>query len=269
MTTEPRERDLDLAWIEPPPHQLRETIDPEALGQLADDIAAQGLLQAIGVREIEPERRYQIGFGHRRYLAHHLLRRHTIRARVWPANADLLAISIAENHFRKDLNPIEDARAMRALEERGEPIPHIARRYRISEATVRARLHLLSLPTDLQHAIATGALSVAVAMSLADVDYEEYRTSLIAEAERTGASARVAAVWVAAYAADRDRIVSNHLTVQEIVARREEYVIYFRCDACRTEVPYPDTESRRFCRACAAVLSKGLTDFFADIAPDA
>ena len=149
---------------------------------------------------------------------------------------------------------------MRQLMARGEPIPHIARRYRVSDNTVRARLALLELPEDLQQTIDQASLSVSVAVSLAAIDHLEYRASLIDEAKRTGATARVVAVWAAHYAADRDRIVSNHLTVQEIALGRETYVVYVACDACHAEVPYTNTRGRRFCGSCDDQLTAALQD---------
>ena len=253
------EHEIPMGQIQPPPHQLRQTIDPEALGRLADDIAVRGLLQGIGVVRAVDEDSFTIGYGHRRFLAHGLLGRATIRARVYPPGTDLLDIAIAENEFRKDLNPIEDARAMRQLIERGEPVPHIARRYRVSEATVRARLGLLDLPEDLQEGIAGGRLSVAVASALAVVDHDDYRASLIAEAQRNGASARVVAVWTAHYHADRDRIVANHLTVAAIVERREAFIVYVPCDACKEPKPYTETRGMRFCNDCAGELLAALS----------
>jgi ParB/RepB/Spo0J family partition protein len=254
------EQTLPLDVINEPPHQLRSSIDPTKLGRLADDIAARGgLLQRIGVRD-DGDGRYTIGFGHRRYLAHKLLGWPAIEARVWPASVDLLDIAIAENEFQEKLNPMEDARAMHQLAERGEPLAHIARRYRTTEATVRGRLALLDLPADLQEAIEQGRLALVVAVALADVDHDEYRASLIAEAQRTGASARVVAVWTAAYNADRDRFIANHSTVAEIVQHREQFIVYVPCDACHVDTPYTATEARRFCKDCLGELTRALAE---------
>ena len=260
MTSEPYEDLIALALIQEPPHQLRETIDAEQLGELADDIAAHGLLQAIGLRVEAHGASFTIGFGHRRFLATRLLGRDVIRSRVWPAGTDLLEIAVSENHFRKDLNPIEDARAMRAFHERGEPLVHIARRYRCSEGTVRQRLALLDLPEDVQRALAMGTLNVSVAEILGAIDHDEYRRSLIDEAMRTGATARVANVWAAHYASDRSRIVANHLSATAIAESRTAYVVYYPCDACRREVPYEQTRQRRFCAPCTDELSAALID---------
>lgn len=241
---------IPLAQINPPPHQLRETIDAESLGALADDIGGHGLLQAIGVSGPDTGGRYTIGFGHRRFLAHQLLQRPDVRARVWPPGTDLLDIAVAENHFRKDLNPIEDARAMRQFVERGEPIISIARRYRCSDGTVRQRLALLELPTDVQAAIERDEISVAVGQILGSIDHDDYRRSLIDEATRGGTSARIANVWAAHYVAERERIIHNRLAVQEIIAQRADFILYAPCDGCQEAVPYDQTRGLRFCPGC-------------------
>ena len=86
------ERELRCDLIDEPPHRLRGEIDPERLGALADSIAAEGLHQAVGVCGPRADGRYVVGFGHRRLLAHRLLGRPTVRARVYPEGTDLLLI---------------------------------------------------------------------------------------------------------------------------------------------------------------------------------
>jgi ParB/RepB/Spo0J family partition protein len=260
MDTFPLNMTLSTATINEPPHQLRETIDAEALGELADDIAGHGLLQPIGVCGPDSDHRYTIGFGHRRLLAHRLLGRDTIAARVWPQGTDLLDISVAENYFRRDLNPIEDARAMAQFRARDEPIALIARRYRCSPATVERRLALLALPIDVQDAIARGQINASVGEILASIDHEDYRRSLLEEAARSGTSARIANVWAAHYASDRARIIGNHLTVAAIVESRTAFIVYVTCDACRRDVNYTDTRGRRFCVDCDQTLTAALTE---------
>lgn len=241
---------IPLALIDEPPHQLRDEISEEDLGELADDIACNGLLQAIGVQEQPGSGRFTIGYGHRRYLAHVRLRREAIRARIYPATVDLVEIAISENRFRKDLNPIEDAKAMRALLDRGKPLAYVSRLYRCSAATVDARLRLLAMPADIQRAIAAGQLSVSVASALSEVDHDSYRGELIEEAIRHGASARVVNVWVATYQAGRERIIENHETVRDIIRQAESYVVMVRCELHGDNVPITETVGLRPCRDC-------------------
>jgi ParB/RepB/Spo0J family partition protein len=245
-------RRIPLSQISEPEDPARLSMEPEALGALADSIAAEGLHQPIGVRGPMADGSYQLGFGHRRYCAHLLLQRTEIDCKVYPAATDLALMRVTENGQREGLTPIEEAHECDKFMKRVGSAAAVARMFRRSDQWVRARLALLELPDDLQRAVHNGQLGTAVATTLSRVDHDAYRSSLIDEAERSGASAHVVAVWVAHYEADKGRIVQNHLTVQEITERRAEYVVYFACDGCSGQVPYTETRAMRFCAKCAA-----------------
>lgn len=251
---------VGLGLILEPSHKLRDTIDPERLGELADSIAAEGLHQPIGLRGPNPDGLYEIIWGHRRYLATKLLQHDTISARLFPWATDPLLASISENMQRVDLDPIEEAKAVRKLLDQGRAICEIARMFRRSQAWVSMRLELLGFWPDILDAIQRHGLKLSVAQAIQDVDHQEYRAELLREALRTGASAATAAVWRQHYLADRERIVSNHLVIEEIKSRREAWVIYVPCEACGVDTDYRETESWRFCIRCGGELRAQLRD---------
>lgn len=247
---------IPLALVSPPSHRLRGEIDAEKLAELADSMAAEGLHQPVGVRGPDNGGRFEIIWGHRRYLAAMQLRWTDIPARVFPTEYDPLLASVSENLQRADLNPVEEARAVKQFLDRGDPLSYVARMFRRSQTWVRDRLDLLSFPADIVAAIEAGTLPLAVARELAGVDHDDYRASLVTEAQRVGASAATAQVWRAHYLADRERIVTNHATVEEIMSRREQWVIYADCESCRRPTDFRQTRSFRFCPEC----SRAVTD---------
>ena len=242
--------EIPLDAIREPEHQLRERIEPQALGELADSMAAEGLHQAIGVRGPDPQRRYHLVWGHRRYLAARLLAWRFIAARVFPLEYDPLLAAVSENLQRTDLTPLEEARACPRFVERGQPVPAIARLFRRTDVWVRERLALLDLPEDLQAVVAERTLPLAVVRVLGDIDHAEYRVELIREALRVGATAATAELWRAHYLTDRERILHNRETVQEISSRREAWKIMVPCELCAEDHEYPDTVSLRICGPC-------------------
>lgn len=246
---------VPLALIREPGHCLRASIEPGSLGELADSMAAEGLHQPIGVRGPAADGMYEIVWGHRRLLAARLLVWPAIAARVFEPTYDPLLAAVSENLQRTDLTPIDEARAIQRFVDRGQPIVAIARLFRRSPEWIGGRLDLLNLPEDLQRAVESRALPLSVVGALAAIDHEPYRQDLIAEAIRTGASGPTAEVWRAHYLADRDRIVSNQLAVQEIAARRDAWKILVPCDLCEREVEYQDTQSVRVCTPCARELA--------------
>jgi ParB family chromosome partitioning protein len=260
LQTESVTRQVRLVDISEPGHRLRETIDPERLGALADSIAAEGLHQPVGVRGPMASGSFEIIWGHRRFLAHRLLGRETIEAKVFAADYDPLLAATSENLNREQLNPIEEARAVARFVERGEPDAAIARLFRRSAAWVSQRRALLTMPEDIQAAVQRDELPLGVASALADVDEPNYRAQLIAEAARTGATVRTADVWRAHYLADRDRIIQNHYTIQQIVERREAWVVKIACDLCQVEEAYQDTRSVRCCVRCFNQLAEAVRE---------
>lgn len=243
---------IPLTCIDQPRHQLRDEIDPGKLGELADSMAQEGLHQPIGLRGPDDGGRFEVVWGHRRFLAARTLGWELIAARVMPWSFDPLLAAISENLQRSDLTPLEEARALEKMRAAGRPLVECARLFRRSAAWVRDRLDLLQHPADIQEAVGARTLPLAVAGALARVDHEALRRSYIAEAARTGASAATVEVWVAHYMADRERIVTNSETVEEIMSRREAWVIYAPCESCNRQVDYRTTRAFRFCAACSA-----------------
>jgi len=260
MIVQPQTMYVPLAQIEPPAHRLRESIDEERLGELADSMAAEGLHQPIGLRGPLPGDVYEVVWGDRRALAARRLQWDTIEAKVFPPDYDPVVAAISENENREPLTPLEQGAAIQQLVAKGHSLAAIARLMRKSAGWVSSRTALLTLPPDLQAAVRAGRLGLGVIEALREIDHAEYRASLVQEAERTGASRNVVDIWVSHYRADRDRIVSNHLMVAEIVERRTAYVVYVACDACEVETDYTKTVSRRFCVNCADQLDRGLAE---------
>jgi ParB/RepB/Spo0J family partition protein len=250
------DRRLVLDLLDEPDEAARESIDPTKLGELADDIAVNGLLQPIGARGPSPEGRYEIVWGHRRYLACRMLQLTELPARVCPWPTDPALARIAENFHRVDLNPREEARAVCALRGQGKPLAEIARILRRSIGWVETRVELMSWPQELQDAVARGDLPMNTARLLAEVDHDQYRTSLVEEVKRTGASAPIVSTWLAHYVADRERIIRNTETVEQIVTRREDFIVLFQCECCGDRKDTRESSLIRICRNCNATLAE-------------
>jgi len=245
-----------LDALDEPAAPLRESIDPEALGDLADDMAVNNLLQPIGARGPSPDGRYECVWGHRRMLAARMLGWTTIPARVCPWPSDPALARLAENMMRTDLNPREEAKAISALRGQGKPITAIARILRRSVGWVETRVELLTWPEDLQTRVATGELTMSAARLLAEIDHDGYRANLVDEVRRTGASANVISVWLAHYQADRDRIIRNADTVEQIITRRENFTVLATCNVCDRQEDSRTTVILRVCSACARTLDE-------------
>lgn len=170
MEEEPKKEGIQtvkVSLIDPKSGQPRKTFDSEALAQLADSIAAHGVLQPILLRN-SGNGRYQIIAGERRWRAAKLAGLNEIPAIV--LDKDELAaaqIALVENLQREDLNPLEEAMAFRALaEEYGMTQEELSRQVGKSRSAIANALRLLDLPEDVRAMVTSGDLSAGHARTL-------------------------------------------------------------------------------------------------------
>ena len=152
---------LRISDVEPKSDQPRKNFDPEALSQLADSIAANGVLQPILVREVGSGGMYQIIAGERRWRASKLAGLLEIPAIVMDTD-DLTTAQIAliENIQRTDLNPYEEACAYRDLAKGfGLTQEEVSARLGKSRSAVANSLRLLDLPDPVAELLRSGELS--------------------------------------------------------------------------------------------------------------
>ncbi|UIF89113.1 ParB/RepB/Spo0J family partition protein [Cupriavidus sp. UYPR2.512] len=110
------ETHLPVNAIVPNPWQPRRQFNEAKLSELARSIAEAGLLQAVTVRRIGEEG-YQLVAGERRWRAHKLLNKETIRAVVIECtDEDMAALALMENVTRDGLSDYEIAIAVRRTE---------------------------------------------------------------------------------------------------------------------------------------------------------
>lgn len=240
--------------IREPEDASRLDIDREKLNDLADDIARNGLLQPLGVRGPMPDGHYDLGYGHRRWLAVGLLGWPRIDCKVFAPGVDLHQIRTSENHQREPLTPIEEARELRAFMARGEPLAVAVRRYRKSAAWGVERLALLGYPPDVQDAVHLGKLKLGVASALAQIDHDGVRADYLREAQRVGCTAATAELWLAHWKSEGHRLAANHVAVEEIALRRSAFVYYVPCDLCHEPADFSTTRAYRTCATCSVAL---------------
>ena len=165
--------------IEPSPYQARRDIPAEQLGELAESIRSEGLLQPIVVRK--HGEKFQLIAGERRWRAFQQLKIKTIPARIVQAsNASSAALGLIENLQREGLNAIEEAHGYASLIRDFDLTQETAaERVGKGRASVANSLRLLSLEGELQGFVAKNLLSVGHAKVLLGVE-DSARRALIA-----------------------------------------------------------------------------------------
>ncbi|MDQ2960532.1 MAG: ParB/RepB/Spo0J family partition protein [Candidatus Dormibacteraeota bacterium] len=148
----------------------RTEFDPAELQELANSIAAQGLIEPIIVRRDGDG--FELVAGERRLRATVLAGGTTIDAIVRGYDEQAASdVMLVENIHRKDLNPIDEARAYSSRQERfGYSVAEIAEKFKVSVERVKARLDLLLLRNDVQSLIASGQLGIGHARCMGGLD---------------------------------------------------------------------------------------------------
>ena len=148
-------------------YQPRREFNPDSLRELADSIAAQGVIQPIVVRPVENER-YELIAGERRWRAAQQAGLDEIPVVIKDVTEEAaMAMGLIENIQREDLNPLEEANALsRLLLEFELTHQAVARAVGKSRTTVTNLLRLLELNEDVKGLVEKGQLEMGHARSL-------------------------------------------------------------------------------------------------------
>lgn len=162
---------ISLDLIDPNPYQPRQGEDLEAIQELAESIERNGLLQVPTARRVDG--RYQLAFGHTRRAAFALLADTNGHDRSMPlivrdlTDLQMFELAVAENIKRRDLNPIEQAEAMkRYMEEFGKTSKEAGEFFNVSEETVRGTVRLNNLVPEAKKLVRDGRMNITTARTL-------------------------------------------------------------------------------------------------------
>ena len=183
-------RDIAIDEIDPNTAQPRRDFDRESLEQLADSIREAGVLSPILV--VENGMRYRIVAGERRFRASRMAGLETVPCIVRSlTNEQQMEAALIENLQRQDLNPIEEATAIRSLmQECGYTQEQAARKLGKSRPAIANALRLLNLPRAVTDLVVTGELSAGHARVLAGLDSEARQLELAHQCVLHGHSVR-------------------------------------------------------------------------------
>ncbi|HLT07090.1 MAG TPA: ParB/RepB/Spo0J family partition protein [Cyclobacteriaceae bacterium] len=163
--------EIPLDQIQVNPYQPRAYFDKEALQELAESIAVQGIIQPITVRKLS-EGEYQLISGERRFQASKLAGLEKVPAYVRTANdQQMLEMALIENIQRENLNALEIAHSyQRLLAECDLKQEQLGERVGKNRTTVNNYLRLLKLPPDIQAGIRDQKISMGHARALINIE---------------------------------------------------------------------------------------------------
>ena len=177
-------QELDIHLIDTNAGQPRKDFDQEKLQELADSIRQHGVVQPILLRQ--NGERYVIVAGERRFRAARLAGLEKVPAIVKDLDeAQVMEVALIENLQREDLNPIEEAAAIRFLMQQHDLTQEeVSRRLSKSRPAIANSLRLLSLPETVLELLKSGFITIGhakVVLGLPTPELQEEAAQMIAD----------------------------------------------------------------------------------------
>lgn len=184
-------REIQVRLIDPNRYQPRREFDQAALQELADSIAASGLLQPIIVRS-KAAGRFELIAGERRLRAVQMLGWSAVPAVLKEVDdRSMLSLALIENLQRDDLSAIDEALGyQRLVTEFDLGQAEVARLVGRDRTTVANTLRLLKLPDAVQDMVHRGQLSEGHARALLGLSDDRMLGKLARGAVEQGWSVR-------------------------------------------------------------------------------
>jgi ParB family chromosome partitioning protein len=151
---------INIAYIHPNQYQPRKQFNEESLKELAESIKQNGIIQPIIVRKVASG--YQIVAGERRWRAAKIAGLSEIPAIVKDFDdLQVMEIALIENLQREDLNPIEEAKAYKALiEQFNLTQEEISKKIGKSRSVIANSIRLLNLDDRVQAMLVKGEITI-------------------------------------------------------------------------------------------------------------
>lgn len=183
-------QELSISDIDPNEAQPRQTFEKESLAQLAESIKQVGILQPILV--VPSGNRYRIVAGERRFRAARMAGLTKVPAIIKDfGQLEQMEAALIENLQREDLNPVEEALALRALMNQYDYTQEkLANRLGKSRPGIANLLRILTLPEEVLSLVQKGDLSAGHGRVLAGVQSEKKQKELATLTVLKGLSVR-------------------------------------------------------------------------------
>jgi ParB family chromosome partitioning protein len=195
---------ISIHDIDPNPVQPRTVFAADALGELAQSIRSNGIIQPLILQRAGE--RFHLIAGERRWRAAKIAGLTTVPAVIQDfAPNRLLEVALIENIQREDLNPIEVAHALERLaNDYGLSHEEIGQRTGKDRTTVTNLLRLLRLPDEVQLLVAEKRLNMGHARAILGLPSGEMQTDLARRAAADGLSVRQVERLVQSLTSKRD-----------------------------------------------------------------
>lgn len=232
----PREfKDVPVGLIDAPALPSRELMDEVKLDELTRSIAAHGVISPLSVGRRGD--RFEVVAGHRRLMASKAAGLVVVPCVVYASvGAAHEAIKFAENYYREDVNPADEAIWFSELLERdcGGDVDQLCAQLAIKRSYAEGRLLLFQGDREVFAALQAGKIGIGIAHELNRCTDEPHRRYLLDVVIKGGATKAVVTGYIQQwetqqrYASGAPAPASGAATLAAVQTSN-----YFTCYACR------------------------------------
>jgi len=235
-------------------YQMRLSVQDESYVELAASIRRDGVLVPILLSELAGH--LAIIAGHRRFKAVLEIGLKEVPAYVFSADEEKgWTGAFAENMFRQDLSPIEEAAAVVDCLKAGEfDIHRLAIALGKSAQWVEDRVTVAAWPEAVQIGVHQGRISLAAARNLVKVEDPVHRQMLLEYAYENGVTARVTAAWLQAWQAGQVNVAPADIPADQGGARLPPIEPYSPCVICGRKLKMIELHYTPVCNDCTPII---------------
>jgi len=170
---------VNTSLIVPNKYQPRKVFDDNSINSLAESIKTYGIINPILVRQKDDK--YEIIAGERRFRAAQKVGLTEVPVIIKNADEQQMAeLALIENIQRQGLSPIEEAKSYEEILRIGNYTQqNLAIRLGRSQSAIANKIRLLSLPQEVQDAVAEKKISERHARSLISIEDKEKQLELL------------------------------------------------------------------------------------------
>jgi len=243
-------KEIPLDHVIEPDGRTRMDIPEEQLTSLANSIQSYGLRQAIEV--VKKGDKFEIVYGERRVLAHRMLEKKVIWAKVVSlTREEIVLIRALENVARSELTPIEEAASFQSLkDEFNLSAAQIAKKVGRTFGNVKRRLDLLRMAPGVQKAVHEKKISIGVAEALWRCRDEAHQAYLLDLAIEHGITVAIARTWVEQFEKQQRTKVGDSNPGGGIEETFESRTTYVTCEVCDGGFDVMKMQNLNVCSEC-------------------
>lgn len=249
MTDQIEQISLDL--IDPPADAMRSQMDDEKLDELTRSIKQNGLIQPVTLRKVGG--RYEVVAGHRRTQACRRAGMVFVSAIVRELDDTATdTIRVAENLYREDVNPVDEARYIRLMVDKHGATPEgLAEITGKSVQYLQSRYDLLDYPDYLVAAIEAEQVSLTAAAWLVRITDDQVRKEYTHFAVGGGITAKRAEAWYTSWKAGSLPREASSYVAPPTETSAEPRKLMMPCVLCRNQDDIENMQMYYAHRDCA------------------